>query len=44
MQTVLNTKISVELRQQLDSHTKAANKTIASVVVEALELYFANLK
>ena len=40
MQVVLNTKISLELRQQLDAHTKETGKPIAKVVAEALEMYF----
>ena len=39
MQVVLNTKISLELRQQLDKHTKESGKAIARVVAEALEMY-----
>jgi len=39
MQVVLNTKISLELRQQLDNHAKDSGKAIARVVAEALEMY-----
>jgi len=39
MQVVLNTKISLELRQQLDKHAKESGKAIARVVAEALEMY-----
>jgi len=41
MQVVLNTKISLELRQQLDTHSKESGKAMAKIVAEALELYFA---
>ena len=44
MQVVLNTKISLELRQQLDQHSKDTNKAMAKIVAEALEAYFKALK
>lgn len=43
MQAILNTRVDIEIRKQLDEYAKSSGKSKASIVEEALRKYFAEI-